>query len=277
VNPVNKALWFVESHLAQDIDLKDVAASADVTRHYIVRAFGAAMGRSVMAYARSRRLTEAARTLAKGAPDILSVALDCGYGSHEAFTRAFRDEFGMTPEQVRNGGKLGDLALTEPIKMSEDEMADLPAPDIVDGETLLIAGMAERYDDRTAAGIPAQWNRFAPHIGHMPGQMGGDTFGVCCNGDDDGNIDYITGVTVRDFGDLSPDYARLRIPAQRYAVFKIGAHVSIVRRAWKTVWTKWLPQSGEEFADAPFFERYDETFDSLSGNGGFEIWLPLTR
>ena len=54
-----------------------------------------------MRYARARRLTEAARVLAKGAPDILNVALEADYGSHEAFTRAFRDHFGMTPEAVR--------------------------------------------------------------------------------------------------------------------------------------------------------------------------------
>jgi AraC-like DNA-binding protein len=50
---------------------------------------------------RGRRLSEAARVLANGGPDILSVALDFGYGSHEAFTRAFRDQFGLTPESVR--------------------------------------------------------------------------------------------------------------------------------------------------------------------------------
>jgi AraC family transcriptional regulator len=35
------------------------------------------------------------------APDILSLALDTGYGSHEAFSRAFRAQFGTTPETIR--------------------------------------------------------------------------------------------------------------------------------------------------------------------------------
>jgi AraC family transcriptional regulator len=48
-----------------------------------------------MRYVRGRRLTEAAKVLSDGAPDILTVALDAGYGSHEAFTRAFRDQFGV--------------------------------------------------------------------------------------------------------------------------------------------------------------------------------------
>src|SRR4051812_50018530 len=67
----------------------------------MVRAFAAATGFSVMRYARARRLSNAARALGAGAPDILSLALDADYSSHEAFTRAFRDHFGVTPEAVR--------------------------------------------------------------------------------------------------------------------------------------------------------------------------------
>jgi len=54
-----------------------------------------------MNYVRVRRLSEAARALVGGAPEILTVALDSGNGSHEAFTRAFRDQFGVTPASVR--------------------------------------------------------------------------------------------------------------------------------------------------------------------------------
>ena len=111
MNPTEKALWFVESHLPEAISLDDVAQSSGVSRFHVTRAFGAATGRSVMGYMRSRRLTEAARKLASGAPDILAVALDAGYASHEAFTRAFRDQFGTTPELVRAQGSLGNLDL----------------------------------------------------------------------------------------------------------------------------------------------------------------------
>jgi AraC family transcriptional regulator len=97
MNPVEKALWFVETHFASDIALEDIAKIAGVSRHHMVRAFGAATGRSVMRYVRGRRLSEAARLLANGVPDILTIALEAGYGSHEAFTRAFRDQFGLTP------------------------------------------------------------------------------------------------------------------------------------------------------------------------------------
>src|SRR5471032_2892828 len=101
MNPAQKALWFIESHLAHALTLDEVAAVAGVSRFHLVRAFAAATGLPVMRYVRVRRLSEAARALAAGAPDILSLALEADYGSHEAFTRAFRDHFGVTPEAVR--------------------------------------------------------------------------------------------------------------------------------------------------------------------------------
>src|SRR3954469_13430426 len=109
MNPAQKALWFIESHLADALTLDEIAGVAGVSRFHMVRAFAAATGFSVMRYVRVRRLTEAARALANGAPDILALALDADYGSHEAFTRAFRDHFGMTPEAVRRSTCLNHL------------------------------------------------------------------------------------------------------------------------------------------------------------------------
>src|SRR5438477_12545997 len=93
MNPVGKALWYIESHFAGEISLDEIAKISGVSRFYLTRAFGEATGHSVMSYVRGRRLTAAARSLSNGASDILMVALDTGYGSHEAFTRAFRDQF----------------------------------------------------------------------------------------------------------------------------------------------------------------------------------------
>src|SRR3984957_19386777 len=101
MNPAQKALWFIESHLADALTLDEVAAIGGVSRFHLVRSFAAATGLSVMRYVPARRLSDAARALASGAPDILVLALEADYGSHEAFTRAFRDHFGVTPEAVR--------------------------------------------------------------------------------------------------------------------------------------------------------------------------------
>jgi len=169
MNPVAKALWFIESHFAEDLSLDDVATAGGVSRYHMSRVFGTATGCSAVRYVRGRRLTEAARALAAGAPDILAVALDAGYNSHEAFTRAFRDQFGLTPEALRARGNLEGIELMEAIKMDETLLATLEPPRFENFKTLLIPGLSERYTAETCANIPAQWQRFAPHIGHIPG------------------------------------------------------------------------------------------------------------
>ena len=84
---------------------------------------------------------------------------------------------------------------------------------------MLIAGISERYNESTRGGIPGQWQRFVPHLGHVPAQLGADAYGVCYNTDDEANMDYLCGVEVANFSALPPELTRLRVPPQRYAVF----------------------------------------------------------
>jgi AraC family transcriptional regulator len=275
MNPVTKAVWYIESHFAEEVALDEVADAAGVSKYHLSRAFGLATGSSVVHYMRRRRLAEAARVLAGGAPDILAVALDAGYSSHEAFTRAFRDHFGVTPEEVRAQGSVETIQLTEPIKMSETLLTNLAPPRFVDGKTMFITGLSERYNQEASAKIPSQWQRFVPHLGHIPGQIGRATYGVLCNGDDAGNMDYICGVEVSEFAKVPKEWACLRIPEQRYAVFFHDGHISTIRQVWHTIWNKWLPDSGYSTTGGPEFERYDERFNPATGDGGFEIWIPI--
>jgi len=275
VNPAQKALWFIESHLADALTLDEIAGIAGVSRFHLVRAFGAATGFSVMRYVRARRLTEAARALARGAPNILNVALDADYGSHEAFTRAFRDHFGVTPEAVRSSTCLDHLKLQEPIQMDSTLTDNLQAPRFVTAKAFLVAGVGGRFSQENGAGIPGVWQRFQQTVAHIPGRIGQVAYGVCCNGDDAGNFDYIAGVEVSEFSDLPREFSRVRIPEQRYAIFTHREHISTIRRTVNTIWNHWLPTSGLKIADAPNFERYGENFDPATGNGGLEIWVPI--
>src|ERR1700758_1759614 len=146
MNPAQKALWYIEGHLGQPLTLDKIASVAGVSRYHMVRSFAAATGFSVMRYVRARRLTEAARALADGAPDILTLALDADYGSHEAFTRAFRDHFGMTPEAVRAATCLDHLKLQEPIRMDSSQFDTLQPPRFETGKPLLVAGLGDRFN-----------------------------------------------------------------------------------------------------------------------------------
>ena len=275
MNPVSKALWYVENNFAGEITLDEIAGVAGVSRYHISRAFGEAIGRPITLYVRGRRLTEAAKVLASGATDILTVALESGYGSHEAFTRAFREQFGQTPESVRAQRHLDNIKLVEAVNMNQPILKDIAEPRFESRNAFLVAGLSARYDYETCGGgIPAQWQRFAPYIGNVPGQVGTDAYGVRFNSDDTG-LDYACGVEVSDFSRLPPDLSRVRVPANRYAVFTHSGHVSAIRSTWYAIWNKWLPKSGHQLADAPDFERYDARFDARSGAGEVEIWVPL--
>jgi AraC family transcriptional regulator len=273
--PAQKALWFVESHLGGALNLDEIASIAGISRFHMVRAFAAATGCSVMRYVRTRRLTEAARALAAGAPDILSLALEADYGSHEAFTRAFRDHFGITPEAVRTGARLDGLKLQEPILMDSTAADHLASPRFELCKPLLVAGVGDRFSHDNGAGIPGLWQRFHLAVADIPARIGRAAYGVCCNGDDSGTFDYIAGVEVADFANVPRAFMRVRIPEQRYAVFAHREHVSSIRRTVNAIWNHWLPASGLQIADAPNFERYDAAFDPVTGNGGFEIWVPV--
>ncbi|MEI5677462.1 MULTISPECIES: AraC family transcriptional regulator [unclassified Mesorhizobium] len=275
MDPVSKALWFVESHFAKEISLDDIALVGGVSRFHLSRAFVAATGQSVIRYVRGRRLSEAARALADGAPDILGVAIDAGYGSHEAFTRAFRDQFGLTPEALRAQRHIDNIELVEPIIMSDQPTVKLEEPRFVEGKAMLIAGLGERYEyDRTNNLIPALWQRFNEYEGSIPGAVPNAWYGLCCNFDDT-SFEYVSGVEVTDFSEMPKEFKRVRVSPQKYAVFTHRDHISAIRGTMHTIWSKWLPESQYKSADAPNFERYGPEFDPRSGNGGLEIWVPI--
>ena len=159
--------------------------------------------------------------------------------------------------------------------MDSTVIDNLQPPRFETGKPLLVAGVGERYTCESGAAIPGQWQRFHQKVHDIPGRIGKVAYGVCCNGDDAGNFDYIAGVEVTDFSDLPREFSRVRIPEQKYAVFTHAEHISTIRRTVNTIWNHWLPMSGMKAADAPNFERYDQEFNPLTGDGGLEIWIPV--
>ncbi len=272
-----KALWYIEAHLSGDLSLEAVADAAGVSRFHLSRGFGVSVGMSLAAYARGRRLSEAAKALAGGAPAILPVALEAGYASHEAFTRAFRQQFGVTPEQVRSQAGISNLPLQEPIRENPGIAARLPAPRIAQGAAMLVFGLGQRYRcGDTTAGIASQWDRFVPYLGHIPGQRGATAYGVIRDAGGTGEIDYVCGVEVSAFPSRPDGFLRIRIPSATYAVFHHREHVASIAASWKAVWETELSSAGRVAARAPAFERYGPEFDGRTGLGGVELWVPVT-
>ncbi len=274
---IQKALWYVESHSRGDLSLEDIARVCGVSPYHLTRGFAGALGLSLMRYVRSRRLSEAARQLAAGADNILNLALEAGYSSHEAFTRAFRDLFGLTPEQVRSQGHVTNIHLTEAIYMSSPQATRLNQPRFVQAEAMLLAGHVQRYDCRKPERMPDQWQGFVPYIGNLNGQIGDEAYGVVYNLDADGFMDYMCAVRVRESTELPNGFERLHIPALRFVVFRHEGHIATIRSTLAAVWNEWFPESGFESAEGPTLERYGPEFDGRTGLGGVEIWIPVRR
>ena len=275
MDPIGKALWLIETDLDGRLDLQDIADACGLSRFGMARAFVVATGWPVMRYAKARRLSRAARRLADGAQDILGLALEAGYGSHEAFTRAFREQFGITPEALRASGQLDGIELREAMRMQPTTTYPLAEPRFEQGEELLIAGLGERFSVDKSQGISSLWQRFVPYIGKVPGQQGWETFGLCHSPDEDGSFEYIAGVRVSRVDELPPGFVHQRLSARRYAVFRHSGHISSIHETFAAIFQRWLPASALQAADAPEFERYSADFDPMAGRGHVDIWVPL--
>jgi AraC family transcriptional regulator len=151
----------------------------------------------------------------------------------------------------------------------------LKVPRFENGRELIIAGMNQNYTAETRSQIPAQWERFVPHLGAVPSRVGQNSYGVCWNSTPDCRFDYLCGVEVSQADSIPADFSSVRIPAGRYAVFTHDDHVSLLPRTIDVIWGQWLPDSSLKSASSPCFERYTEEFNPQTGVGGMEIWIPI--
>jgi AraC family transcriptional regulator len=277
-SPTDRALWFVESHFAQALGLDEIAEAGGLSRSEMSRAFRRETGIALSAYLRGRRLTEAAKALAAGAASVTEVALACGYGSHEAFGRAFRAEFRMTPAELRRRASLDGLALTAPVRGASNRGAPILSYRFLHGAPLRIAGVKEHLPPHGYPGIPAIWQRFHAEIGVLGIGERVEAFGVVSIARPAGEgFDYLAGVEVKETVDIPRNLATVRIPAQRYAVFPHRGHVAELKATALGVIAEWLPKSRLAASGPPdFIERYAADFDPWTGRGGIEIWVPIT-
>ena len=101
---------YIREHIHEPLDRETLAAVAGFSIPHFHRVFTARVGESAASYVRRVRLERAARKLRMGAVDITEVALAAGYESHAAFSKAFRQQYGMSPREFR---QLGCTAATQ--------------------------------------------------------------------------------------------------------------------------------------------------------------------
>ncbi|HEX2981234.1 MAG TPA: helix-turn-helix domain-containing protein, partial [Anaerolineaceae bacterium] len=102
---LNRALAYIEEHLSEEIDFKQVERLAVCSEYHFRRMFSSLAGVSLSEYIRRRRLTLAALDLMNSGARVIDLALNYGYSSPDAFTRAFTSLHGITPAEARSTGQ----------------------------------------------------------------------------------------------------------------------------------------------------------------------------
>lgn len=271
----NKALFIIERNLAESLSLGWVAKQCGASPFHLLRAFGEATGFSLMDYVRGRRLTLAAHRLAAGADDILAIALDQHYSSHEAFSRAFKSRFGKTPDEVRRSRSIEGLSLVEPIRRKEGMTMPLKEPQIRTERELKFVGLSRKVPYSDMQTIAGQWQRFmSDFYGEIEDKSAEPPVGVV-TASDETSIEYICAAGVTRIGSIPLGCTKIILAPAIYAVFAHDRHIAEVRDTYNAIWNEWFPKSGMIPAEAPGLERHNPTFDPRTGEGGITIWLPI--
>lgn len=98
---IQMAVDHIDAHLNDDLDLSTIAGIAGFSLSHFHKIFLAATGFTLKEYIRSKRLSQAARELVTTRRRVIDIALEAGFGSQEAFSRAFSRLYEATPSQYR--------------------------------------------------------------------------------------------------------------------------------------------------------------------------------
>lgn len=285
------AVDFIEANLDQNITLDDVARAAGYSAFHFARMFRAISGLSVMGYIRRRRLSLAAQRLLSEEVRLIELALDCGFESQEAFTRAFKRAFGMTPGEYRKH--------TDPIRfgfqhvLSRDLLHHFKEnmtvePKIVEHPGFKAVGVADYFTQDTTDRIGDLWRSFNTRVGEISNMTGDLFFGICDDFDEksgSSKFRYTAAAEVTEFGDLPEGMDAKEIGPQKYAVFTHKVTSPDLSADFKAtlnyIWGTWFPQSNYERVPAPDFELYDSRFippGAPDGPGGeIDVYIPVKR
>lgn len=136
---IQESLDYIEQHIKDELSIEELAEVSHLSLFYYQRLFSRLVGKTVKDYIKARRVANAKQELRESSKRILDIALDYGFNSHEAFTKTFKEVYGMTPEAYRKGeDKLHDFL--KPNLMIKYTMIDEQVPLMVDDMILEIRG-----------------------------------------------------------------------------------------------------------------------------------------
>ena len=280
---MHRVLEHIERRLDEQLELDALARVANFSAFHFHRLFTAWMGETLGDYVRRRRLEVAAqRLVAQPRLPVLEVALSVGFGSTEAFARAFKGRFDATPTRWRDT----EVSKRDQVQSNLDQAVSLSAAKdggmkvkIVDRQPTTVAYL--RHVGPYGKPVSDFWmDKVAPWM-ETNGLFGKPRYGISY--DDPGitearKLRYDAAVEVpKDFKGAG-DHHMTVIPGGKYAAGRFKGTDKEVGEAWNWLLRDWLPGSGMQLDARPYFEHYaaDASYDAKTGEFECEICIPVT-
>ncbi|WP_328719906.1 AraC family transcriptional regulator [Streptomyces sp. NBC_00247] len=281
---LNQAMEHIELHLDQAIDVGELARIAATSEYHLRRMFSALAGMPLSEYVRRRRLTLAGAEVLAGRETLLEIAVRYGYGSGEAFARAFRAMHGIGPGEARRTG----AALNSQSRMSfrlTVEGSSSMRYRIVEKPEFTVAGFKARVPlvhlgpnqaiiDFVRGIDPQALERLEKLSDQQPEGI----VAVCDDLDpsraEGTELDYYQGVTTS--GEVPAGMTALAVPAGTWAVFTASGPVpQAIQELWRDVYTEWFPSNPYRSRPGPEILRTRLSPDKTEAEA--ELWLPVER
>lgn len=286
IGALNGLVEFIEEHLTEEIDLTGLASQAGTTEYHLRRMFSSLAGMPLSEYVRRRRMTVAASDVLDGG-DLLGIAVRFGYGSTEAFTRAFRSVHGVGPGDVRRDG--GPLRTQPQLRFRLT----------IEGNTTMDTRIADRPAFRLvghAARVPLIHDGPNPHIqshiaglpeaehARLKGLSDTEPAGLLQVSDDvdpdyaeGSELTYLHGVAVAEGTTVPEDLDVIEVSAGPWAVFRSsGAYPKELQATWAATAADWFPSNPWRLRPGPSMVAVLERADDFS-TATTELWLPVER
>lgn len=253
---IERAQKFLLDHMDEAIDLERIAAAAHFSPYHFHRVYVAIVGETVAETLRRNRLNRAAVKLLASATPVAKLGREAGYAQVQAFNRAFRDAYGVTPTAYRLHGSLAAAlqvkrAYLHPKELIMQEVTiQTCAPHYVvalrhHGDYMAIGGTFERLGVWAAGKNLCTGNTrsFGIYYDDPASKPAAELISDAC-------------VTVAEGYQPEPPYTVTRTPGGRCAQMIHTGPYSELIKAYNWLYHEWLPKSGEEPGDQPPFEEY---------------------
>ena len=284
---IRQAVEHIEQNLDEELTPSKVSEAVGFSAFHFHRLFKAFTGESIKQYIRKRRLSRAALALRDTNEPILSISLNAGFESQEAFSRAFKKLFATTPSNFRQNGMRQTMFHRKalcPASLDHLEGGITVEPKYVEYEEDILVGEGGSFGDEPFLEITQLWKNFMPRATKIRNAKRGYSLGVCCRqhpdiplGEGDSFV-YIAGLPVSKPEEIPEGMVSMKIPASTYAVFTHKGPLDKLPHTIDYIWGTWVPNNAElHKKDAPDFELYDERFNPLSEESEFDIYIPVSR